>query len=210
MPLPVSAARSTRRSWPRPRDRLRAALADADPRDAEVPVVANVDALPHHARRRVGEPAAAQLSSPVRWRQSLLELCRPRGHRRSSSSVPARVLTGMVKRTAPGARAVACRRPSDLDTLLEVLRIEAPARSAHHEGEHLFATERLVVSPAAGVFAPAADVADGAARSTPGPCSATSAATRCARRSPECSRAARRAPASASPPASPIAWLRTA
>ena len=37
----------------------------------------------------------------------------------------------------------------------------APARSAHHEGEHLFASERLVVSPAAGVFTPAAGIADG-------------------------------------------------
>jgi [acyl-carrier-protein] S-malonyltransferase len=30
-----------------------------------------------------------------------------------------------------------------------------------HEGEHLFAVERLVVSPAAGVFTPVNDLADG-------------------------------------------------
>ena len=30
-----------------------------------------------------------------------------------------------------------------------------------HEGEHLFATERMVVSPAAGVFTPAPDLAPG-------------------------------------------------
>ena len=31
----------------------------------------------------------------------------------------------------------------------------------HHDGEHLFAAERMVVSPAAGVFTPADDVAEG-------------------------------------------------
>jgi len=30
-----------------------------------------------------------------------------------------------------------------------------------HDGEHLFAAERLVVSPAAGVFVPAPDVTEG-------------------------------------------------
>ena len=30
-----------------------------------------------------------------------------------------------------------------------------------HEGEHLFATERMVVSPAAGVFTPATELAPG-------------------------------------------------
>ena len=34
-----------------------------------------------------------------------------------------------------------------------------------HEGEHLFATERMVVSPAAGVFTPSPDLAPGFALS---------------------------------------------
>jgi hypothetical protein len=45
--------------------------------------------------------------------------------------------------------------PAELDTLLETLSGEPPVAMGLHEGEHLYASERLVVSPAAGVFAPA-------------------------------------------------------
>jgi [acyl-carrier-protein] S-malonyltransferase len=51
--------------------------------------------------------------------------------------------------------------PDDLDELLASLATPSAASAGVHEGEHLFATERIVVSPAAGVFAPAADVAAG-------------------------------------------------
>ncbi|MFM8826107.1 MAG: hypothetical protein ACKOFT_03400, partial [Actinomycetota bacterium] len=37
----------------------------------------------------------------------------------------------------------------------------APVAPAQHEGEHLFAVERLIVSPAAGVFVPVDDVRPG-------------------------------------------------
>ena len=37
----------------------------------------------------------------------------------------------------------------------------APSRPPSLEGEHLFASERLVVSPGAGIFVPAAGIADG-------------------------------------------------
>jgi [acyl-carrier-protein] S-malonyltransferase len=36
-----------------------------------------------------------------------------------------------------------------------------PHHNDHHEGEHLFAPERLVVSPAAGVFTPVEGIAEG-------------------------------------------------
>src|SRR4249919_2137891 len=46
MPLPVSGAFHTPYMAPA-RDRLRKAIAEANPRDTDVPIVSNVDALPH-------------------------------------------------------------------------------------------------------------------------------------------------------------------
>jgi [acyl-carrier-protein] S-malonyltransferase len=65
---------------------------------------------------------------------------------------PGGVLTGMAKRTVPGARTIAVSTPDELDRLLEWVSGDTPTAPAALEGEHLFATERLVVSPAAGVF----------------------------------------------------------
>ena len=75
---------------------------------------------------------------------------------------PGGVLTGMAKRTVADARTISVATPEDLDKLLEWVRagVARPGRTAL-EGEHLFATERLVVSPAAGVFARAAGIDDG-------------------------------------------------
>ncbi|MHB1130433.1 MAG: hypothetical protein ACYC06_10360, partial [Ilumatobacteraceae bacterium] len=56
--------------------------------------------------------------------------------------------------------------PDDLDKLIEWVGTVNPAASVAaeiHEGEHLFAVERLVVSPAAGVFKPTGTIADGLA-----------------------------------------------
>ena len=60
---------------------------------------------------------------------------------------PGTVLTGMAKRIVP-APAPCGRHPDELDRLLETLA--RPRRAVGvHEGEHLFATERVVVSPSA-------------------------------------------------------------
>jgi [acyl-carrier-protein] S-malonyltransferase len=144
------------------RDRLRSAIADADPRDTEVPVVSNVDALPHQLGKEWASLLSAQLSSPVRWKHVLLELV----DRRVTEFIelgPGGVLTGMAKRTATGARTLSVSTPEDLDKLIEFVRLEVPSRATGVEGEHLFASERLVVSPAAGIFTPASVVTDGSA-----------------------------------------------
>src|SRR3954471_8376634 len=56
------------------RDRLRKAIAAADPRDTEVPVVSNVDARAHDRGDEWTSLLSAQLSSPVRWKHCLLTL----------------------------------------------------------------------------------------------------------------------------------------
>ncbi len=139
---------------------LRGAIADADPRDTEVPVVANVDALPHHEGKEWASLLSAQLSSPVRWKHCLLEL-EDLGVTEYAELGPGGVLTGMAKRTVADARTISVATPEDLDKLIEWVGADAPSAPAQLEGEHLFASERLVVSPAAGVFRPAAGLTDG-------------------------------------------------
>jgi [acyl-carrier-protein] S-malonyltransferase len=160
MPLQVSGAFHTP-FMISARDRLRSAIAAAAPRDAEVPVISNVDALPHRDGSEWASLLSAQLSSPVRWKQSLLELV-DLGVTQFIELGPGGVLTGMAKRTATGARTISVATPEDLDKLIEFLRIDIPTPPARVEGEHLFASERLVVSPSAGVFARAAGIDDGA------------------------------------------------
>jgi [acyl-carrier-protein] S-malonyltransferase len=152
MPLQVSGAFHTTFMAPA-RDRLRDAIAAADIRDADIPVVSNVDAKPHHKRDEWVSLLSAQLSSPVRWKHCLQTL--------SASGVtdfaelgPGGVLTGMAKRSVEGARTISVATPDDLDKLLAWIAVET-APTAELEGEHLFVVERVVVSPAAGIFTPA-------------------------------------------------------
>ena len=144
------------------RDRVRSAIESADLREADLPVYANVDARAHTGTEWT-ELLNAQLCSPVRWRQTLHNL----GDAGATVFVevgPGSVLTGMAKRTLAGTTTLAVSTPEDLDKLLTALA--SPSESvAVHEGEHLFATERMVVSPAAGVFTPATDLAPGFALS---------------------------------------------
>jgi [acyl-carrier-protein] S-malonyltransferase len=158
MPLQVSGAFHTPFMQPA-RDRLRKAIAEANPRDTEVPVVSNVDALAHNLGPEWSSLLSAQLSSPVRWKHCLLTLSEL-GVTDFAELGPGGVLTGMAKRTVDGARTISISTPEELDKLLEWVNAGSPLVS-QHEGEHLFASERLVVSPAAGVFTPLGEVRDG-------------------------------------------------
>jgi [acyl-carrier-protein] S-malonyltransferase len=78
---------------------------------------------------------------------------------------PGGVLTGMTKRTVDNARSISVATIDDLDKLIEWVGQFSPASATltpTHEGEHLFAVERLVVSPAAGIFSRSPNIADGA------------------------------------------------
>jgi [acyl-carrier-protein] S-malonyltransferase len=157
LPIKVGGAFHTPLMAPA-RDRLRKALAEVEFREMEVPVVANVDAAAHEDPIDWPGLLTAQLCSPVSWRQTLHAL-EDRGVVTYVELGPGSVLAGTVKRTLDGTRALSVGTPDDLNTLLE--RIEGESAAAHHEGEHLFMTERVVVSPAAGLFAPAADLGTG-------------------------------------------------
>ena len=153
MALPVSGAFHTT-FMTSARDRLRGAIATADIRDAEIPVVSNVDAKPHDRGNEWTALLSAQLASPVRWKQCLQTLS-ALGVTQFAELGPGGVLTGMAKRSVVNARTISVATPEDLDRLLEWVGGDTAA-VVHPEGEHLFAVERLVVSPGAGIFTPVA------------------------------------------------------
>jgi [acyl-carrier-protein] S-malonyltransferase len=159
MPLQVSGAFHTP-FMTAARDRLRKAIAEANPRDTEVPVISNVDALPHNTGAVWSSLLSAQLSSPVRWKHCLLAL-EDEGVTEFVELGPGGVLTGMAKRTVDAARTIAVSTPEDLEKLLEWVNAGSQRSVSQLEGEHLFAHERLVVSPAAGLFTPIDGLADG-------------------------------------------------
>jgi [acyl-carrier-protein] S-malonyltransferase len=159
MALPVSGAFHTP-FMTAARERLRKAIAEADPRDTDVPIVSNVDAQPHDKGDEWSSLLSAQLSSPVRWKHCLLYLDEA-GVTDFVELGPGGVLTGMAKRTVEAARTISVAVPDDLDRLLDFVAAGRTTTSTVLEGEHLFATERLVVSPAAGVFTPVGDLTGG-------------------------------------------------
>ena len=110
LPLPVGGAFHTPLMAPA-RERLNRALAEVSFADATVPVLANVTAQPYG--NDVQGALSAQLTAPVRWRQTLESL--------EVDQVvevgPGGVLTGLVKRTRPDLRALSVATPDDLAQL---------------------------------------------------------------------------------------------
>ena len=152
MRLPVSGAFHTPFMEPA-RDRLREAIESIEFRAPDHPVYANVDAIGHEEGSDWPALLSSQLTSPVRWRQTLHQLDGA-GFTTFVEVGPGAVLTGMAKRTLKDSARISISSPDDIDMLLEMISGQQPSSSESLEGEHLFATERLVVSPCAGVFVP--------------------------------------------------------
>ncbi len=141
------------------RDRLRKLLAEATFRDPDPVVVANVDA------RRHADPAewpgllSSQLCAPVRWRQSVERLFADGV--RTFVEFGAGTTLGTATRTALPRRAVqtfSIASPLDLEVLVDRL-IATPSMRRAEVRDHDQLAGRLVVSPAAGAFRPAAGLA---------------------------------------------------
>jgi len=152
MTLPVSGAFHTPYMEPA-RDRLREAIESVEFRSPDHPVYANVDAIGHEIAGDWPALLSSQLTSPVRWKQTLHQLDAA-GFITFVEVGPGAVLTGMAKRTLKEAITFAINSPENIDSFLELISGQQHIASDALEGEHLFATERLVVSPCAGVFVP--------------------------------------------------------
>ena len=160
MPLQVGGAFHTPFMAPA-RDRLSKAIDRTEFRDPHGTVIANVDAAAHGRGSDWPDLLKAQLTSPVRWRQTLSALS-DTGFTTYVELGPGEVLGRLVKRTLKGSRPLSVTAPEDLDSLLEALAASPVRAAAAMEGEHLFATERLVVSPAAGIFQASEGIGAGA------------------------------------------------
>ena len=159
LPIPVSGAFHTPMMLPA-RARLRERLDTVTFHAPEVPVVANVDARVHTDAAEWPGLLSAQLCSPVRWKHTL-EVLSGRGATLIIELGPGGVLTGMVRRATPDVRGVPVAAPDDLDKLMDTLSggDEWAAPGPDGQGEHLYTSERVVVSPAPGVFEPAVHLA---------------------------------------------------
>ncbi|MGH9030260.1 MAG: ACP S-malonyltransferase [Acidimicrobiales bacterium] len=185
MAIPVAGAFHTALMAPA-RSRLRKALSEAPFAAPEVPVVANVDARPHSSPGDWPNLLSAQLCGPVRWRQSLETLARE-GATRVVEVGPGGVLTGLARRTLSDVAALCVAAPADLETLIDAVSGSETlhAYTAAHQGEHLYTSERVVVSPAAGIFQPdpAMSVPGPGGLGAPGTSAATQVATSLSRAS---------------------------
>jgi [acyl-carrier-protein] S-malonyltransferase len=154
LPLQVGGAFHTPFMAPA-RDQLRKAIAVANFRSPDVPVVANVDAKLHRDADEWMTLLSAQLISPVRWRHTVAHLW-DQGARTLVELGPGAALTGMAKRIVPDATFVSVSTPDELDALIGRLQSATlPEAPEVGEGRHRFTTERVVLSPSGGSFAPA-------------------------------------------------------
>jgi [acyl-carrier-protein] S-malonyltransferase len=115
MPLAVSGAFHTP-LMARAQDRLDAALQAAPFGPGQIACVANVDAAPHCGAAPWRRLLSDQLCSPVRWRESLLQLA-DLGVTTFVELGPGAELSGMVKRTLAGATRTRVAVPDDLAKL---------------------------------------------------------------------------------------------
>ncbi len=117
----------------------------------------NVDALPHDKGSEWASLLSAQLVQPGSLAPGLLRLA-DAGVTDFVELGPGGVLSGMAKRTVTSARTISVATPEDLDKLLDFVGSGLVSAHPRSRARHLFATERLVVSPAAGVFTPVDDL----------------------------------------------------
>jgi len=99
--LNVSGAFHTSLTAPAAQGMARAA-AEAALRDPAIPVVVNGTGLPAHSASDIREELVYQLTHPVRWRESV-EFMAGAGVSGFVEIGPGRVLSGLIRRTVPGA-----------------------------------------------------------------------------------------------------------
>ncbi len=119
IPLRVSGAFHTELMAPA-QDGLREALSEVNFRPASPPVVANTSARPIREPEEIREELATQLTRPVLWKESVEFMARS-GVEAFVEIGPGKVLTGLIKRTIPEARAFNIGKPQDLEEFARLM-----------------------------------------------------------------------------------------
>jgi [acyl-carrier-protein] S-malonyltransferase len=102
---------------------MREALAEAAIAPLAVPLVANVIAQPVSEPARIRELLVEQIAGRVRWRESTMWMAAEDGGAvtRFAEVGVGDQLTGMVKRNAPGAEAIALNEPAELESFAKTV-----------------------------------------------------------------------------------------
>ncbi len=99
---------------------MREALAEVAMREPAVPVVANVEAAPLTDPARIREALVRQVTATVRWRECVAAMA-GQGVDRFYEVGAGKVLTGLVRRIAPGATGAAIGTPEDVQAFKAAL-----------------------------------------------------------------------------------------
>jgi len=102
-------------------DEMAAALAATTILAPRAPLVGNITARPLLDPDVIRGQLIEQVTGRVRWRESVEWLVGEGGVTRFAEAGAGRVLTGMVKRIAPDAEAVALNTPADLDAFAKTM-----------------------------------------------------------------------------------------
>jgi [acyl-carrier-protein] S-malonyltransferase len=115
VPLTVSAPFHCALMTPA-KDRLAPELRALSTRDPRVPVVANVDATPKHDRSAAVEALVRQVSSAVRWEESVRRLASD-GVTTYVEVGPGSVLSALIRKIHRDAKVASVGTPEDLDAV---------------------------------------------------------------------------------------------
>jgi [acyl-carrier-protein] S-malonyltransferase len=119
VPLPVSAPFHCALMAPAA-ERLRGVLRGLRFRDLRVPLVTNVDAELLTEGARVAEALVRQVTSPVRWEEVVTRLAKE-GVDTFVEVGPGKVLSGLIRRIAPGARVMNVEDRASLEATIKAL-----------------------------------------------------------------------------------------
>jgi [acyl-carrier-protein] S-malonyltransferase len=120
LPLPVSAPFHCALMAP-VKARLEPVLRAAAWKAPGMPVVTNVEAKPNGDAARIVPLLVEQVTAPVRWIECIEELAR-QGVTRVVEVGPGKVLSGLVKRIAPGVEAYNVEDAASLEKALAALK----------------------------------------------------------------------------------------
>jgi [acyl-carrier-protein] S-malonyltransferase len=89
--------------------------------DPNFPIYSNVTAQPSTNADTARETLVHQLTAPVRWAESMRNMAVAYPGALYVELGPGNVLSGLVTRLVPGAKAVSCGTPADVDKVLDLV-----------------------------------------------------------------------------------------
>jgi [acyl-carrier-protein] S-malonyltransferase len=100
---------------------FRKVVDDAPFADPQFPIYSNVDAKPSTSAAQAREMLFRQLTAPVLWSAVVRNLAKDNPDALYVEMGPGAVLTGLVPRLVPGAKAVSCGTPADVEKLFQMV-----------------------------------------------------------------------------------------